>query len=666
MPKWFFILAWVGLLWGIVWLYAPALKFGLIWDDPEWFGRIVGRSVVDLVKPVTDFQFYRPGTMLYNRLFWGTDGPLAVYALHWTQLGWHLVGITAVYTLSRFMGFTRWSAYAAAGLVAVYPFSHQAVSWAAPQQPLAAAWQTLAWVLFLWSQNELAKGQSGRVKYRFSLLLFVLALTVQESAIALAIVPLLLDVTRRGGTAVFRPLFSSSQRAISSGWQRPFLYLLLALAYLFLWLLAPRESGITRLGWEPEVFAYLGQGFVYPALWLLRRATWSVSVWLIVMALLIAGLWGLGVARGRGRQVTAGLGWALSGVLPSLIGLPYSYLSFSPRTLYYAAPGVAWLVVGAFWPSERRSVRGWPSYLASAVGLAVLGLIAVGSVRQVADFQALYATGATHLQAAVAVMAEEVEKVAGNGRFLFINFPDRYAPKASPYPFGYWGVTLAPVVVALDEFAALQEGGTAQSASWAMPWIDETARANGPFQIDMRGVITPPEELYRLAADNQAIWLTNYDENGRFTLHHAGNLQPGAAPVECSLAQFGNGLCLHQVQVDPVSDGLRLTFVWSVMDEVNPQATIFVHAGPVGQPPIAQADGDLWRGMLPLRFAQSGDLIVDERFLPLPEGVDVVSLQEGAYDRVSGERLPAQDTAERPLPDNAYVWEQPLRASESP
>jgi hypothetical protein len=224
----------------------------------------------------------------------------------------------------------------------------------------------------------------------------------------------------------------------------------------------------------------------------------------------------------------------LSGVLPSLIGLPYSYLSLSPRTLYYAAPGVAWLVLGAFWPSERRSVRGWPSYLASAVGLAVLGLIAVGSVRQVADFQALYATGATHLQAAVAVMAEEVEKVAGNGRFLFINFPDRYAPKASPYPFGYWGVTLAPVVVALDEFAALQEGGTAQSASWAMPWIDETARANGPFQIDMRGVITPPEELYRLAADNQAIWLTNYDENGRFTLHHAGNLQPGAARLSAA------------------------------------------------------------------------------------------------------------------------------------
>ncbi|MBP7045505.1 MAG: hypothetical protein KBE23_22330, partial [Chloroflexi bacterium] len=64
-------------------MYAPALKFGLIWDDPEWFGRVVGIGWGELLRPFPDYQFYRPGTMLYNRLFFGADGLLHVYALHW-------------------------------------------------------------------------------------------------------------------------------------------------------------------------------------------------------------------------------------------------------------------------------------------------------------------------------------------------------------------------------------------------------------------------------------------------------------------------------------------------------------------------------------------------------------------------------------------------------
>jgi hypothetical protein len=647
--RWVVRLALVGLLMVVVWLYATAVRFGLIWDDPEWFGRVAGRPVLSLLRPSPDFQFYRPGTMLYNRLFWGVDGPLAVYALHWLQIGWHLVGITAVFTLSRLFGFSPWSAYAVAGLFAVYPFSHQAVSWAAPQQPMAAALQTLAWGLFLWSQRSVTHGQRGQGKYIASLVLFTLALTVQESTVPLAVLPLMLAVLARGVRPVLLPLVSRQQRADSPGWQRPFLYLIITLMYMILWTLAPRETGITRLAWESEVAAYLAQGFVYPALWGLglvqSSVAWSTNAWLAAMGLIVAGLWGLGVVRGRSKWATAGLLWALLGILPSLVGLPYSYLSLSPRSLYYAAPGVAWLWVSAFWPSARRA-----AWWQTAVGLAVLAFIFLGSVRQVRAFQALYAPGTAHLQAAVQVMAAE------DGELLFINFPDRYAPKTPPYPFGYWGVTLAPVVVELAEFAALQEGSTASSATWAMPWIDEEARANGPFQIDMRGVIIAPDELYRLAETSEAIWLTNYGADGRFSLHNAGHLQTGQATGECPLARFGESICLHAVQSQFAEDGLRVTFTWSVLDEVNPQATVFLHAGMAGQPPVAQADGDLWREMLPLRFVRSGDLIVDERLLPLSSGNAPVPLRVGVYDRVSGERLPAMDGAQRPLPDNAYHW----------
>ena len=54
----------LALLLVTTWLYAPALDFGFIWDDPHWFGRVAEGSLGTLIGPTPDFQFYRPGTFL--------------------------------------------------------------------------------------------------------------------------------------------------------------------------------------------------------------------------------------------------------------------------------------------------------------------------------------------------------------------------------------------------------------------------------------------------------------------------------------------------------------------------------------------------------------------------------------------------------------------------
>jgi hypothetical protein len=643
-PDWLAPFACLILFWGILWLYAPSLRFGLIWDDPEWFGRVVGRSLGDLLRPSPDFQFYRPGTMLYNRLFVGADGLLAVHGLHWLQIGWHLLNVAAVLTISRLMGFSFWAAYAVALLVGVYPFSHQAVGWAAPQQPLVFALQTMAWLFFLRGRHHAGRGPDWPLVV--SLLLFGLALTVQEVTAPYALLPLVFEVVLRRQTAVSpSTILASFRHPMQNGWLRPLAYPLLALIFLIFWGLAPREGGITRLGLDGGVTAYLSQGFSYPLVWLIPHDLGGHLFWLSTAVFLTLLLWGVAVWRGRGLLATAGLLWAFLGLTPALFGLPFSYVQYAPRLLYYAAPGIAWLWVCALWPTAgagRRQPAAW-------LGLAVLGFIALGSVRQVADFQRLYAAGTDHLQ-------ELVAEIGGsNGRFLFLNFPDRYAPREAPYPLGYWGVTLAPVVVELGEFPGLLVGGAAQTASHSLPWIDFDQREQGPYAVDMRGVILQPEELYELAGKLDVVYLTRYLDNGRFLLQRVGSLYPQAAG-SCALARFGEDICLHAVHVSQQADDgrWRVRLFWSAEAELEPHLTIFAHLGQVGQPPLDQQDGDAWRGALPMRYWQPGDLIDDQRAITNPAQPGDFSLQIGVYNRLTGERLLATDGSGQPLPDNAF------------
>jgi hypothetical protein len=302
------------------------------------------------------------------------------------------------------------------------------------------------------------------------------------------------------------------------------------------------------------------------------------------------------------------------------------------------------LWVLALWPVDGS----WRNRLLSG---AVLLAILVQSTWLILNFQQLYQVGVTHLQEAVAVMAQ------ADGRYLFVNFPDRYSPKRMPYPVGYWGLTLAPVVTDLADFVPGAAGRDKVSASRSLPWLDADARANGPFDIDMRGVIVTPAELAALAAGQDAVLVSRYGVDGRFALEPAGSLSPGVA-MPCQLALFAGIVCLHALQVDHNGQRLDISLTWSTDQPLPPGVTIFVHWGPAGQPPLVQDDGDSWRGLLPLADWPPGDLVHEWRSLVLPADGAGAVLRLGLYDRVTGERWTAvalDAPGERPLADNAYA-----------
>lgn len=636
-----FVLA--GLLLLTAWLYAPALRFGFMWDDPLWYGRVIGKSLRELATPMSNYPFYRPATMLYNRLFLKADNTFDPLTMHAVQIGWHLLDIALVYALSRRLGLGKREAAAAGALMALYPLAHQAIAWVAPQQPMVTALQTGTWLAYIKARRQ---GQTRFALAGLSLLLFSIAVLVQENSAAMAFVPLFLEWTKGQQEPTY------SRRRI------PWLalaYLPVAAAFGLIWLALPRESGVTTLGYDPAVTGYFAQGFIFPLLG--RPAGYApnrlptpgilIALAAVVVSALLAAAW----RAGRIRQALCGLVWALSAILPSAIGLRYSYVSISARLYDCAAPGIALLWTCTLLPpAVAPSRRLW-----RAVGGTALALITLQSLLLIADFQRLYAAGTAHIT--------ELLQTAQTGeeRLLFVNFPDRYAPRRPPYPSGAWWVTLAPGSVDLGAYPASVVGARPATFSRRMPWVDAEDRDAGPYFVDMRGELVQADQLYELAHQVDAIYLSRYHADGTFALQRAGAVLSPTLSTEstpaCRLATFGETLCLQEAQASRQAGELRLTLTWIGLAGAQPNDTIFVHVGQTGQPPVAQADGDPWLGMLPLTMLQPGDAIQEQRYITLPEGLppDGYEIRVGVYNRVTGQRLAAMGSGGVLLPENAFI-----------
>lgn len=684
------LLAMAGVLLVAAWLYAPALGFGFMWDDPTWYGRVVGKSFAELVRPMPDYQFYRPGVALYNRLFMGRDQTFSAPIMHAVQIGWHLLDVALVYALCRRLRAGKGVAIAAAGLVACYPLSQQAVAWVAPQQAMVAALQNGAWLAYLAARHR------GKVRWPaalLSLVLFVVGLAVQEITAALALVPLLMElVLHRTPPLSVRAIVPRLNRSMQNGADVPLqrgipaeagppevsvplwrgspakagppeasggiglllalIYPIIAAGFVLAWRTLPRPPGYPDWGLRPEVILYFLQGLVYPVLGRVGGYAPGQTIsaaWIAVLSgAILCGLLLAAWRAGRLRLALFGLALVVLGSGPPAAGLRYEYVCASPRLLYYSAPGIALLWAGALLPPPAG---GWVRRLWRTGGAALLGLIALQSVLLVSGFQRMYAAGAAH-------MAEFIRVVRTGERLLFVNFPDQFALKRPPYPMGYWGMLLAPGSVDLSEFSALVTGERPVTFSRRMPWVDGEMRDAGPYRVDMRGEQVPADQLYQLAHQVDRIYLSRYNTDGTFVLQWAGTVvSPTLPAVGCRLAVFDETLCLQDAQVEAQADRLSVILTWSSLTGAQPNDTIFTHLGQAGQPPLAQADGDPWLGILPLTLLQPGDVILDHRVVPLPEALPSgrYEIRVGLYNRVTGERMPAMTPGGTPLLDNAIT-----------
>jgi hypothetical protein len=190
-----------------------------------------------------------------------------------------------------------------------------------------------------------------------------------------------------------------------------------------------------------------------------------------------------------------------------------------------------------------------------------------------------------------------------------------------------------------------------------MPSIDFDAREAGPYQIDMRGEITSPDELYQLAHQVDSVYLSRYSPDGTFALEWAGAVTTTPSTPSCQLARFGQAICLQESQIDRQPGRLSLTLTWHSLAPAQPHDAIFAHVGTADQPPIAQSDDDACLGLLPMSAWLPGDIIREQRIISLPDSVEPgqYEIRIGVYNRASGARLTAASPDGQPLQDNVVV-----------
>lgn len=599
-------------------LYLPALQYGLIWDDPSYYHFIAQAPLREILLGSPSFQYYRPLTLLLFRALLTPTGSVRIVPAHLLQLLWHGLNTTLALPALVAVGADRHSARWAAVLFALYPFSFQAVAWQATSHPWGMLWILLSLAL---------AGQYARRNRPKALILsaasYGIALLCNEMAVPFLALFLWIAL-RRPATFPRRYVL----------W--PWLHTCLAVAYTASWVVLPRKQGLAGIVLDTRVLAYLLQGAVHPLARILGWAHWRPSglATMAVFGAAIIVLLTILLLLRRFEAAAAGGLIYLAGILPIWVGLSWEYVRIGERLLYPASLGVAaWsgsLIAAIL---ELRSRWRWVLATLVAAGLVL------PAMEHITTFHRLYAHGSKFMDQVNAVVVERHP-----ADLLVVNAPDRLRLRPSPYPVGYWGIVLAPVVQNLEDYARGSGAETtATTRSVAAPALGGNERAASPYHVEMRGIPLSQTELVEAILAANDVYLTTYHDDGRVVLHWAGRAARGSSESGDVVAQWDGGLYLRAYALNCDASGrLWLTLDWYASTPLPPDETVFVHLLDREGHYVDGADGDPLHGLFPLHLWLTPVAVMDHR--PLPWKADLLdshSITVGIYNRATGSRRTA-------------------------
>ncbi len=611
-------------------VYQPVFSMPFYAEDPLDLGQVRYSDPLHILATNTSSVYYRPLTWLLIKATERTDGTFDPLPLHITRVAAHALNVGLLCLLAWALTGDGWFALLAAGLLAFYPYSYDAIARTTPVQTVIIT--TLLLTLLCYLKGRLS--QQRRWLW-ISLIPFILGFPVLENALLF------------GGVVVALEVMLVLRRQVARLSWFPVIHLAATVPFAIVWLLIPKEAGALGKVFDPRVGNLLMQTALWPIPLIAGKIAEIANTIFEPTVLLTVGL-GLGflcVVYWRGRA----LSWLLVpaafwivGSLPIWLVRNYRYVEISPRVFYVAVPGLALLWAGLTTLRFKRSRidRIWRIGSSAFIGLLILqnltGLLAI---------QDLYRHGSQ-------VMNSLIRSAAANTQLVYIDMPDRFELKQRPWPFGWWGMLLAPVSMDLGGYADISRGILPQTISLSAPTVSAAERDTWPYDANLRGVIADSSQLYETALTSTTVYRTHFAPDGSLSLNEAGSISHSPSTTNL-LARFDQTAELLSVDQSIKSGTLRVTVWWRSIGAAQPDDTIFVHLdSPAGL--IAQNDGDSLDGLIPLPAWQLGDVIRDVRVLNLPPGVDPnsVRLGIGIYNRVSGERLIAHDPAGVSLPDN--------------
>jgi hypothetical protein len=564
--------------------------------------------------------------------------------LHLLNLLLHVTNGTLVGALAYLVGDERGRyirALTATLLFTAYPFSYQTVPWVtSAYHPLLLCLLLSAGICY-W-QVRRGRGRGWEVGLLTALLL---APFTHETGAMVG--PLL------GAVELARWLRAGGKPHLR--W--PALGLTLGACYLLLWSQLPKQdSSLMQLTrpWELWQNAhYYLQGLTYPlalgaqALSARTAVNPLTAVGVVGGLTLVAGVWV--VARTGQRPLGAlALTWFPLALAPAWALLSFDYVVNSPRLLYVAGAGAAWLWAGVLTAPWHLST-GTRSLKRLSFGLAgaALVLLLTHNGAFVRERIVLYDALRPTIEQLTAISVAR----AGEQRPLAVNLPGWVSPRRRTYALGNHGIPWLADYVSLPEVVFANSGRTAPVATLEFDNLLQTPEAY------WQGVYGAPQgwegvtEALRREGD---AFLTIYTAE-RIWLAAAGRVYPPAPAPMSPAATFGEGIHLLESVYAPLTG--HLTLHWQV--EVPPQReyTVFVHLYDEQGTLVAQADGEPLLGLFPFWLWRPEERARDVRHLPpaseLPPGAYRVGL--GLYDRAGGARVPARTGAGDRPPDEVVI-----------
>jgi hypothetical protein len=127
---------------------------------------------------------------------------------------------------------------------------------------------------------------------------------------------------------------------------------------------------------------------------------------------------------------------------------------------------------------------------------------------------------------------------------------------------------------------------------------------------------------------------------GNLRLFQIGQIEHHANPPESFVASWPGDVRLISATIESETGMPALKLDWFVGGSIDPRVTVFVHVQDANGQVVAQADGDLVGGYVPLGLWQPNDRVQELRTLSVNDllaGEYTVAI--GLYDRLSQQRL---------------------------
>lgn len=619
-------------------LYAPVLPLPYFWDDFPHANFATTKSFLAIWINVTGLPYYRPVIFsFYKPLFeWLPTGSTAVP--HTLVLLIHVAnGVLLGKVAGWFFASARESEARTVWVVELlttvlfvtYPFA------ILPVAHFAAAMHPLVTLLTLVGVTAVIQyARTEKKKWLATALVFaLLAAFTHESGIM-------------SGAIMALTYLLYDWRFARRRWWWLFGLPLASALFLPVWYAVPKTRNepvaiqLDSLELMLMKTSFFLQGPTYPfqpiATWLMQTQGWRdiTAIWLIgglFLALVVMILW-------RGKQLRIlllSLGWMALAMLPSVVALPYDYISISPRLLYFTGAGGAMIWATGMVTAVLIFKRWWLKTIIVAALLIFTLVLPIIYVRREVVLH----------QFALAPLADMVAiaQDSPDSNDMVINAANWLAYKRPWYPIGNDGVAvLAPYLNTLD-LIELNSGVDWQATVATFPEIRPDladyylATANeGPDQL------LHMEKFTQEAYAHDRVWLTRYGDNGRSQVNYAGQIKPGnTQPPTAYLANYENKVYLTDSHFNVHDNILTIELDWVYTGD-DPQATIFRNAFDCAGNLVGEGSGFALERMLPFTFLSAGTHIHDVKRIPLtkPSADGCYQVEVGLF-RSDGSRLPA-------------------------